>query len=1154
MEHTNKAVEEEVSTPSLERQQPPRYSLSSITGLFATQFLGAFNDNFYKIVVSLFAVNAVGSAGGGGSALSLIGAIFVLPFLLFSGYAGYVADVYSKRTVLIVTKSLEIVAMGLGFIALLSGQFMLMLAVLFLLALQATFFSPAKYSILPELLSDKDLSLGNGLLEMSSFLAIILGTSLGSVLFATWKDQLSLIGLILIVIACAGTFASLGIPKVPPSGASKSLQLNPFAEITSGLKRLYSDKTLWMTVVGISYFWFLGALFQMDIILFGKEIMGLDDLRVGLLSTFLAVGIGTGSVTAGRLSGAKVELGLVPLGSIGMGAFSLLLSFSASSYPQVAVALALLGFSGGLFIVPLNASLQQKSGQEEKGRLLATNNFLNTVGILLASGVLWLLRDQFQIPADRIILLFGFFTLLATAYILRTLPDFLIRFMLWLLTHTLYRIRIVGQEHVPFRGPALLVCNHMSLVDGLLVAGCVQRFIRFLVYRPIYEHKALNWFMRLMKAIPIAGGNRKEVLESLERAREELRQGHVVCIFAEGAISRTGNLLPFKRGFERIINGLDVPIIPLHLDRLWGSIFSFKDGRFLWKRPQRIPYPVTVSFGNPLPSTATAEQVRHLIAELASAAAEHRRTKRDLLHLRFMRMAKRRWFARCMADSTGRTLTYGKVLVGSLLLARWLRRHRPHDVTVGLVLPASVAGALANIAVLLAGKVPVNLNFTAGRETMTTALQQCEIRTSLTSRMFLTKAQIEEMEGMVFLEDVMTQFSSFEKISTLLVAFLLPARLLQALYNRERQTPESLATVIFSSGSTGTPKGAMLSHHNILSNVEAIQQVFAITKKDCIMGVLPFFHSFGFTGTLWLPLIAGFSAAYHPNPLDAKTIGEMVGKHKATILISTPTFCAAYLRKCSAEEFSSLRYVIVGAEKLRPSIALAFKERYGIDLLEGYGCTEMAPVVSVNVPDVEHAEPRQIGYKPGTVGHPLPGVAAKVVDRETGEPLPYGQEGLLLVKGPNRMLGYLGQPEQTTEVLRDEWYVTGDIATIDEDGFIRITDRFSRFSKIGGEMVPHVRVEEALNEILGDIPCVVTAVSDEQRGERLIVLYAHKELTADSLWEHLSQTNLPKLWIPKREHYYAVETIPRLGTGKVDLRAAKLTARAMMEMKVRKVG
>src|SRR5262249_12403153 len=277
-----------------------------------------------------------------------------------------------------------------------------------------------------------------------------------------------------------------------------------------------------------------------------------------------------------------------------------------------------------------------------------------------------------------------------------------------------------------------------------------------------------------------------------------------------------------------------------------------------------------------------------------------------------LRMAKRRWFARCMADSTGRTLSYGQVLVGSLLLAHWLRRQRPHDNLVGLLLPASVARPLANIAALLPGHVPASVNFTARQEAVAAALQQCEIRTLLTSRTFLTKAQIAEMEGMVFLEEVTTQFSSVKKLLTLLVAFFAPARLLQALYNRERRTPESLATIVFSSGSTGTPKGVMLSHHNILSNVEAIQQVFAITKKDCIMGVLPFFHAFGFTGTLWLPLIAGFRAAYHPNPLDAKTIGEMVNKHQATILISTPTFCTAYLRKCSAEVFSSLRYVIVG--------------------------------------------------------------------------------------------------------------------------------------------------------------------------------------------------------------------------------------------------
>ena len=1038
--------------------------------------------------------------------------------------------------------SFEIIAMSLALFAFLSRSLELMLGVLFLMALQSTFFSPAKYGILPEMLPDKDLSRANGLLEMSTFMAIILGTSVGSVMFTAWKDRLGQLGLVLTVIAIVGAFASLGISRVPISGARKTFRLNPWAEINSGIKRLYREKTLWLTVVGISYFWFLGALLQMDIILFGKEVMGLSDQWIGILVTFLAIGIGTGSLAAGRFSGAKVELGLVPLGSIGMGIFSVLFSSSAPSYAKAAVSLALLGFSGGLFIVPLNALLQQKSGREEKGKLIATSNFIHTGGILLASGVLWIFRDLLQVQADRIILIFGLFTLLATVYILSILPDFLIRFILWMLTHTIYKIRIVGQEHVPSHGPALLVCNHISHVDGFLVGACIQRFIRFIVYQPYYEIKALQWLFRLMKAIPISTRNRKDMVESFERAREELRQGHLVCIFAEGAISRTGNLLPFKRGLEKIVRGLDVPVIPVHLDRLWGSIFSFKDGRFFWKWPERIPYPVTVSFAPPLSSMVKAEDLRQAIMGLGSAAMQYRRTHQDLLHLRFMKTAKRCWFSFAMADSTGKELTYGKALVGSLLLARWIRKKRPEDSMMGILLPASIAGTLANIAVLMAGKVPVNLNFTAGQEAMTSAIQQCGIQTILTSQIFLAKAKLEKMEGMVFLEKVMKQITPLKKALNGLLAFLLPSYLLQLLCTRGKTRPDDIATVIFSSGSTGIPKGVMLSHYNILSNIDGLAQIFWVTKKDRIMGVLPFFHSFGFTGTLWFPLLSGFGGVYHANPMDAKTIGEMVFKYRSTILISTPTFYSVYLRKCSAEEFSSLRFAIVGAEKLREPIARAFKKKYNMDLLEGYGCTEMGPIVSVNIPDVEQDGKHQTGLKPGTVGHPIPGVAVKVVDPETGEPLSCSEEGLLLVRGPNRMIGYLGSPEKTDEVLRDGWYITGDIASIDEGGFIRITDRLSRFSKIGGEMVPHIKVEETINAILGDHSCVVTAVPDEQKGERLVILYTHKETTPEDLWDKLSRTDLPKLWIPKRDNLYHIEAIPTLGTGKVDLRKTRSIA------------
>jgi len=1112
---------------------------------FWTQFLGAFNDNFLKIVVSFVALDL--AVHGGPGYVEIIAFLFILPSALFSGYAGHMADMYSKRTILVGVKIFEIAIMVLAIAAFFTGHLDSMLALVFLMGLHAAFFSPAKYGILPEMLPDKDLSRGNGLLEMSTFMAIILGTSLGSALFSLWKHNLPLIGLLMLAIAILGALTSLRIARVPPSGAAKLLRLNPFGEIADGLRRLRRDKPLWLTVIGISYFWFLGALVQINMLFFGKELLQLDEFHIGLLGTFLAIGIGVGSLAAGRLSGDRIELGLVPLGSVAMGVFLGLVAISSPSYTYTAAALVGLGFSAGLFAVPLNAYLQQKAGREEKGQLIATNNFMNTIGIVLAAAIHWLLKTPAQLTPDTIIMLTGLLTLGGTITILYFLPDYFVRLILWLFTHSVYRIKIVGAENMPLNGPALLVSNHVSFVDAFMVGGALPRLVRFMLHREYHDIRGLNWFFRLMHSIPVSATNRRDIVQSLKHARNELDKGQVVCIFAEGAISRTGRLLPFKRGFEKIVQGTNVPIIPVHLDQLWGSIFSFKDGRFFWKWPKQLSYPVTVSFGPPLPSSSTVFEVRNAVAELESNALGHRPSATDLLHTAFIQIAKRRWFSFCMADTTGTELTYGKTLIGSLVLSRWIRQRCAAQSMVGVLLPASVGGSLANIAILLAGKVPVNLNFTAGSAAMASAVEQCGIKTILTSRVFLAKANLEKMDGMVFLEEIRKDFSSLQKLAAAIKAFVLPASWLHRRYFKS-QKPNDLATVIFSSGSTGTPKGVMLSHHNIVSNIEGIRQVIPFTRNDRIMGVLPLFHSFGFTGTLWLPLLANFGVVYHPNPTDAKTIGETVQKYKATLLISTSTFFAGYLRRCTKEEFASLRYVIAGAEKLREPVVQGYREKYGITILEGYGCTELAPVVSVNTNDVFHGDEKQVGHKPGTVGHPLPGVAVKVVDRDNDHPLPAGAEGLLLVKGPNLMLGYLGQPLLTEQALRRGWYVTGDIAAVDEDGFIRIVDRISRFSKIGGEMVPHMKVEETINAVLGSAAAAVTALPDEQRGEKLVAFYAQNGISREELWDKLNQSDLPKLWIPKRENLYSIESLPLLGSGKVDLRQIK----AMAQEKVRR--
>ncbi len=1128
---------------------------------FWTQFLGAFNDNVYKnALVIMFAFQGAALTSiDSDTLINLSAGLFILPFFLFSATCGQIADKYEKAKLIQYTVALEIVLMMLGAVGFYLQSLTLLLVSLFLGGVQSTLFGPVKYSILPQHLKSEELTGGNGLVEMGTFVAILLGTILGGILISAQPWGTMLVSLTTIGIACSGWLMSRQIPHSPAPDPTLKINWNVFSETAHILKLTRKDQTVFLSILGISWFWCYGSLFLSQFPNYSKEVIGGNEQLVTLFLTCFSFGIGIGSLLCERLSGHKVEMGLVPFGALGLTWFGIDLFLATPSAKaetvigvlaflqtfagwRIAADLFFLGLFGGFFIVPLYALIQFRSEEQYRSRIIAGNNIINALFMVLAAVLaVALLKAGLTIP--QLLLASALFNAVVAIYIFTLVPDFFVRFSLWLLTHTIYRIRIIGQDNVPLRGPALLICNHMSFVDGLLVGSCVQRFIRFLVYKPIYEKKALNWFMRFMHAIPVESGNRKVVLESLERASEQLRQGHVVCIFAEGAISRTGNLLPFKRGFERIMRGLDnVPVIPVHLDRLWGSVFSFENGRFFWKRPKRFPYPVTVSFGTPLPTTTTADTVRHAIAELGSAAVDHRRTKHDLLHLRFIDTAKRRWFSFCMADSTGRELTYGKTLIGSSLLARWLQKQRATEQYIGLLLPASVGGALANLAIQLAGKIPVNLNFTIGREAMDLAIQQCDIHTILTSRAFLSKAKLDERPDMVFVEDLLKEITTAQRVWTAIVSFLTPTRLLQRLWNRTKQEHSALATVIFSSGSTGTPKGVMLSHHNILSNVESMQQIFTTSSQDCVMGALPFFHSFGFTGTLWLPLIAGWRVTYHPNPLDAKTLGEMIHKYQATVLISTPTFYNAYLRKCTPEEFTSLRYTIAGAEKLRPALAEAFHEKYGIDLLEGYGCTEMSPAVAVSVPDIKEGRNHQIGRKPGSVGHPIPGVVAKIVDRETDEQLPTGQEGLLLVKGPNRMLGYLGQPEKTREVIRDGWYVTGDIAKLDDDGFIYLTDRLSRFSKIGGEMVPHLRIEDAIHQILGDMACVVTAIPDEQKGERLVVLYTHTEYTPDALWTQLNQSDLPKLWVPKREHFFVVEAIPVLGTGKVDLHTARVTA------------
>jgi acyl-[acyl-carrier-protein]-phospholipid O-acyltransferase/long-chain-fatty-acid--[acyl-carrier-protein] ligase len=730
---------------------------------------------------------------------------------------------------------------------------------------------------------------------------------------------------------------------------------------------------------------------------------------------------------------------------------------------------------------------------------------------------------------------------------------FILRFCRWLLTHTFYRIRVVGGENLPRRGPALLVSNHVSFVDPFLIGACTRRVIRFLMDRGFYEKAGIHWLAKLMGAIPISEDDPpRKLVESLRAAQAALREGHLVCIFAEGAITRTGNLLGFRRGFERITRGLSVPVIPIHLDGVWGSVFSYERGRFFFKWPRRLPYPVTLSVGRPLAAGAGSFEARQAVTELsAEAFARHDAAQRPLPEL-FLEVARRNWRRFAMADSSGRELNFGRTLVGAMLFRRFILQRCRGEEMIGVLLPPSVPTALLNLGIGLAGRVPVNLNYTASAEALAAAIQSCGLKTIFTSEKLLARFGMEKRPGMLMVEDVAREFSPRSKILYTAAARLLPRLVLRRWLLSRQVKLDGLATVIFSSGSTGIPKGVMLSHRNILSNIEGIQQAINVNRKDRILGILPLFHSFGYTVCLWLPMISGFGVVYHSHPLEGRKIGGLCRQYGITILISTPTFCWAYVRQCAPEDFASLRLAIVGAEKMKPALAQAFREKFSMELFEGYGCTELSPVVAVATASYQTLDQKQLGYKPGTVGRPIPGVAARVVSPETFQDAGPDREGMLLAKGPSVMMGYLGEPQRTRQVIwKEEWYITGDIARMDRDGFITITDRVSRFSKIAGEMVPHLQVEDALHQALGSIEprIVVTSVADEQKGERLVVLHTELGLEIEELLRRLRESALPKLWLPRKENFFAVDSLPILGSGKLDLKKIKETAGRLTSLK-----
>ena len=704
------------------------------------------------------------------------------------------------------------------------------------------------------------------------------------------------------------------------------------------------------------------------------------------------------------------------------------------------------------------------------------------------------------------------------------------------LVRCFYRVTALGLENLP-SGGFLLLPNHISWVDAIVLQLACPRPIRYVIDEEYYHKPILHSLLRVLGCIPI---NTHHSHPAVRLATEKIADGEIVCVFPEGRLERTGVLLRLQRGYELIARHANAEVVPVWLDQLWGSIFSFQGGKFFRKLPKRVRYPVTIAFGKPLKADdANVATVREELLKLGEFCFSRRPSLDRHLAEECVRGLKRRPFATAVIDGLDHsTLSRSKLLGAAAALSRFLRRQFA-DERIAIVLPANKGSMMANLAVTLAGKVPVDLNFTIGRAANESCCGRANLRVAISATQFMERIKdFPWPERVLKLDELMPRIKR-QIIFWWLISILLPTRLLLQLLQIPKEGGHTEAVLLFTSGTTGEPKGVVISHRNVVGNVSQFRQLLDAKKNDAILASLPFFHTFGSTVTLWYPLIEGVRIVTYPNPLEAARCAALIERYKLTFLLATPTFLRVYLRKAQPHQLRSLRLTIAGAEKLPLDLARHFEERFGKRVFEGYGLTETAPVVSVNLPEpLRNVEPTSRLY---SVGRMAPGIAAEIREAETDRKLSLHETGMLWLRGVNIFKGYLHDPKQTAEVLRDGWLKTGDIGRFDEDGFLYIEGRLSRFSKIGGEMVPHEAVENKIVDLLGlsgrdERPLAVVGVQDEAKGEALVLLSA-VDVDLDELRKELHEAGIPNLWIPK--HVQRVESIPVLASGKLDLKKCK---------------
>jgi acyl-[acyl-carrier-protein]-phospholipid O-acyltransferase/long-chain-fatty-acid--[acyl-carrier-protein] ligase len=1033
-----------------------------------------------------------------------------------------------------------------------TGSVTLLFTVLFLMGIHSTFFGPIKYGILPAHLDEDELLGGNGLIEAGTYLAIMLGTIAGGILILT-DVGIEAISASLLAVAVAGFVAALFIPRAAAEAPELKLRLNILADTAEMLRYARQRTDLFLAIIGISWFWLIGATFLSQFPTFAKDVVGGDNQVVTLLLIAFTIGIAIGSLICNALLKGKLSVRFVPLAALGISLFTIDLFAASSAAPapggalvgivgflstfggwRILVDLILVAGCGGVFIVPLYTLLQTRTAPSHRSRIIAANNIWNALFMVAAAlATMVLLMLHFTEP--QVFLTVALLNLVVTVWICRLLPGALVMTAAAALFRLLYRVEVKGIENVAKAGPrAVIIVNHVSFLDGMLVAAFVPGRPTFVVD----THVAQRWWARplfwLVEAVTVDPTSPMATRKLIKVVGE----GRRCVIFPEGRITVTGALMKIHEGPGMIADKAGAPLLPIRIEGAQYTPFSRLRGKVrLRLLPQitiTILEPRTIVVDPALRGRARRRtiglELYAIMTDMIFETTDYRQSLFEaVLDARTVHGGRRV----IIEDIERRTLTYDRLVAGSFALGRRLAPLAPAGGRIGVLLPNSVGLAATFFALQATGRVPALLNFASGVAAMQAACRAASLETVLTSRRFLAAAKLEtaaatlvESVRLVYLEDIGAAIGLADRLYGLAAG-----RFARSVYRRRsgRPSPDAAAAILFTSGSEGTPKGVVLSHENFLANRHQLGAVLDFNPSDSVFNAMPIFHSFGLTGGLLLPVLAGVKTFLYPTPLHYRIIPELVYDTNSTIIFGTDTFLAGYARVANAYDFYSVRYVIAGAERVRAETRLVWGEKFGLRILEGYGATETAPVLAINTP---------MHYRAGTVGRFLPGIRHRL------DPVPgIAEGGRLAVAGPNVMKGYLRVDNPgVIETPPDGWYDTGDIVALDAAGFVTILGRAKRFAKIAGEMVSLAAVEELAAQLWPEQRHAVVVQPDARRGEALILVTERSDADRGALLAAARSRGLGEIAVPKE--IVVVERLPLLGTGKLDYPAVEKLAAA----------